>query len=72
MVDRVPEELWTEVCNTVREVMTKTIPKEKKNARRQNGCLRKLYTQLRKEKKQKAKEKEKDTSIWMQISKIAR
>ena len=30
LVDRVPEELWTEVCNIVQEVMTKTIPKKKK------------------------------------------
>ena len=25
-----PEELWMEVCNTVQEAMTKTIPKKKK------------------------------------------
>ena len=30
LADRVPEELWMEVCNTVQEVMTKTIPKKKK------------------------------------------
>ena len=30
LIDRVPEELWTEVCNTVQEAVTKTIPKEKK------------------------------------------
>ena len=30
LVDRVPKELWTEVCNAVREAMTKTIPKKKK------------------------------------------
>ena len=30
LVDRVIEELWTEVHNTVQEVMTKTIPKKKK------------------------------------------
>ena len=29
-VNRVPEELWMEVCNTVQEVVTKTIPKKKK------------------------------------------
>ena len=28
--DRVPEELWTEVCNTVQEALTKTFPKKKK------------------------------------------
>ena len=30
MIDRVPEELWMEVCNTVLEVAIKTIPKKKK------------------------------------------
>ena len=27
---RVSEELWTEVCNTVQETVTKTLPKRKK------------------------------------------
>ena len=30
MVDRVPEELWTEVSNIVQEAVTKTILKKKK------------------------------------------
>jgi len=30
LVDRVPEELWTEVCNIVQETVIKTIPKKKK------------------------------------------
>ena len=30
MVDRVPEELWTEVPNTVQKAVIKTIPKKKK------------------------------------------
>ena len=30
MVDRVPKELWTEVCNTVHESVTKTISKNNK------------------------------------------
>ena len=30
LVDRVPEELWTEVHNTVQEVVTKSIPEKKK------------------------------------------
>ena len=42
LVDRVPEELRTEVHNTVQEAMIKIIPK-KRNAKRQNGCLRRLY-----------------------------
>ena len=28
--DRVPEELWTDVCNIVQEMVIKTIPKKKK------------------------------------------
>ena len=30
MVENVPEELWTEACNTVQDVMTKNISKKKK------------------------------------------
>ena len=30
LVDRVPEELWMEVHNTVQEAVIKTIPKKKK------------------------------------------
>ena len=30
LVNRLPEELWTEVFNTVQEAVNKTIPKKKK------------------------------------------
>ena len=30
LIDRVPDELWTEVCDTVQETGIKTIPMEKK------------------------------------------
>ena len=30
LIDRIPEELWTEVHNTVLEAVIKTIPKKKK------------------------------------------
>ena len=30
LIDRVPEELWTEVRDTVQEAVIKTIPKKKK------------------------------------------
>ena len=30
LIDRVPEELWMEVCNTVQEAVIKTIPKKNK------------------------------------------
>ena len=31
LVNSVPEELWTEVCNTVQEAVNGTIPKKKKS-----------------------------------------
>ena len=42
LADRVPEELWMEVHNTVSEVVAKTISKEKK-CKKESGCLRKPY-----------------------------
>ena len=30
LIDKVPEELWTELCDIVQEAVIKTIPKEKK------------------------------------------
>ena len=42
LIDRVTEELWTEVCDTVQETEIKTIPKKTK-CKRQNGCLRRPY-----------------------------
>ena len=42
LIDRVPDELWTEVCDIVQETGIKTIPKKKK-WKRQNGCLRRPY-----------------------------
>ena len=47
LIDRVPDELWIEVCDTVQETVIKTIPKKKK-------C---------KKGKWKAKEKRKDIPI---------
>ena len=41
-IDRLPDELWTEVCDIVQETGIKTIPMEKK-CKKQNGCLRRPY-----------------------------
>ena len=43
LIDRVPDELWMEVCDIVQERGIKTIPMGKKNAKKQNGCLRRPY-----------------------------
>ena len=39
LVNRVLEELWTEVHNTVQEAMTKTISKKKKEKEMQGGKM---------------------------------
>ena len=42
LIERVPDDLWTEVCDIVQETGIKTIP-QKINAKKQNGCLRRPY-----------------------------
>ena len=42
LIDTVPEELWTEVCNIVQGAVIKIIPKKKK-CKKANGCLRRSY-----------------------------
>ena len=42
LIDRVPDELWTEVHDIVQETEIKTIPMEKK-CKKQIGCLRRPY-----------------------------
>ena len=41
LIDRVPDELWTEVRDIVQETGIKTIPQKK--CKKQNGCLRRPY-----------------------------
>ena len=42
LIDRVPDELWMEVLDTVKETGIKTIPLKKK-CKKQNGCLGRPY-----------------------------
>ena len=48
LIDRVPEELWMEVCDIVQEAGIKTIPKKKKCKKAEKQPS---YKQLRKEEK---------------------
>ena len=71
LIDRVPEEVWTEVHNTVQEAVIKTIPK-KKNAKRQNGSEEGLQiAEKRREVKDKG-EKERYTHMNAEFQRIAR
>ena len=62
---RVPEELWTQVRDTVQEAVIKTIPKKKK-------CKKaKWFSEeaLQIVEKRSERQRRKDISIWMQSSK---
>ena len=58
LIDRVPEELGWRFVTLSRSQGSRPSPR-KRNAKRENGCLRRPYKQLWKEEKQKAKEKRK-------------
>ena len=62
LIDRLPEELWTEVCDIVQEAVIKTIPKKKK-CKKTKWLSEEDLQILRKEEKLKAKEKRKDIPI---------
>ena len=72
LIDRLPEELWTEVCNIVQEVVTKTIPKKKKCKKEkwlsEQGLQR---AEKRREAKGK-KEKERYTHLNAEFQRLAR
>ena len=42
LIDRVPDELWMEVHDTVQEIGIRSSPR-KRNAKKQNGCLKRPY-----------------------------
>ena len=72
LIDRVPEELWTEVCDNVQKAVIKTIPKKKKckNAK----WLSEEASQIA-EKRREAKgkgEKERSTHLNAEFQRIAR
>ena len=64
LIDRVPEELWMEVCDIVQEAGVKTIPKKKKCKKAKWLSEEALTTAMKRNERQRRKGK-----IWMQSSK---
>ena len=62
LIDRVPEELWTEVHDIVQEAVIKTISKKKKS-KKAKWLSEDIFKHLRKEEKQKSKEQRKNIPI---------
>ena len=62
LIDKVPEELWMEVPNTVQEAVIKTIPKKKK-CNKAKWLSEEALQIVEKRREAKAKERRKDTPI---------
>ena len=68
LVDRVPEELWMEVCNIVQEVVIKTIHKKKK-CKIAKWLSEEVLQTAEKRRGSKGKE-EKDTYTWGVVKRL--
>ena len=71
MIDRVPDELWTEVCDIVQETGIKTIPKKKKCKKTKWLSEDALQIAVKREVKSKG-EKERYTHLNAEFQRIAR
>ena len=71
LADRVPEELWTEVRDTVQEAVIKTIPKKKKCKKAEWLSEEALQMAEKREAKGKG-EKERYTHLNAEFQRIAR
>ena len=72
LIDRVPEELWTEVCGTVQEAGIKTIPKEKKCKKAKCLSERALQTAMKRREVKGKGEKKRYTHLNAEFQRTAR
>ena len=71
LIDRVPEEVWTDVCNTEQQAVIKTIPKKKK--RKKAKWLSEEDLQIAEKREVNGKgEKERYTHLNAEFQRIAR
>ena len=67
-----PEELWTEVCDTVQEAVIKTIPKEKKCKKAKWFSEKALQIAVNRREAKGKGEKERYTHLNAEFQRIAR
>ena len=72
LIERVPEELWTEVCDTVWETGSKTIPKKKKCKKAKWLSEEALQTAVKRKEANSKGEKERYTHLSAEFQRIAR
>ena len=72
LIDRVPEELWTEVCDIVQETGIKTIPREKKCKKAKWLSEEGLQIAVKRRDLKGKREKERCTHLNAEFQRIAR
>ena len=74
LIDRVPDELWTEVCDIVQEAVIKTIPQKKKGKKAKwlSEEALQIAVKRRETKKEEEEEKERYTHLNAELQRIAR
>ena len=71
LIDRVPDELWTEVCDIVQETGIKTIPKKKK-CKKANWLSKALQIAVKRREAKSKGEKERYSHFNAEFQRIAR
>ena len=72
LIDRVPDELWTEVCDTVQETGIKTIPKKKKCKKAKWLSEEALHIAVKRREAKSKGEKERYAHLNAQFQRIAK
>ena len=72
LIDRVPDELWTEVCDIVQETGVKTIPKRKKCKKAKWLSEEALQVTVKRREVKSNGEKERYTHLNAEFQRIAR
>ena len=72
LIDRMPEELWTEVCDIVQEVVIRTIPKKKKCQKAKWLSEEALQIAVKRREMKGKGEKERYTHFKTEFQRIAR
>ena len=72
LIDRVLEELWTEVCDTVQEAVIKTIPKKKKHKKAKRLSEEGLQVAVKRRQTKGKGERERYKHLNAEFQRIAR
>ena len=72
LIDRVPDELWTEVCDFVQETGSKTIPKKKESKKVKWLSEEALQIAVKRREAKNKGEKERYTHLIAEFQTIAR